>query len=549
MGRVSHELLARIEGAIDSETQDFIEERGYRYFLEDRVETVTIEDGMVQAVVRGKRMYIVQIDVYDGRCNFFCSCPHQERCCKHVVAVAYALRDQLSRGEHDVDGHGSAAVATGLVLPFPKHTAAPAHTSAPKVRPLEVGDSWQTWRDTVAAMFDAANTLKTAKMRAREWGAILQQEWKRSQNWPPYQQRAFRLLVGHLALSYVVVSLPDSFGSEGGWHYDETGMSALMSIILRSMLEILEELERKPMKHDLLSSELADLWTNILWMNQFPVGALEVLLQLHHAVWMSQWSVLDEQAKADVLERSDVSGATFPNANEDVLDVPLALRTQCFAFLLALSGRDEEAMEWLNKLSRHHVWSYYKIAKLLRKHRQDERAVDWLALLLTNLEPKSLLGFFQIRSMFAEEWMLLLHGGRISVQRAAQILRNHLPMTRGIYSDFLMQSAQYADWVDYHLYQGTSLEYLSRDALKVLEKEQPSALFPLFHHQIADLVALRNRDAYRMAARHMKKLSGYYKKQKKMAEWHQFLSEFRSQHSRLRALQEELAKKGLAEQS
>jgi len=79
-------------------------ERGVRYFEEDRVVILRIEDDHIQAKVRGTHTYMVEIwDEGDAELGFSCTCPFSQddgAFCKHCVAVGLAVVAQAGGGEN-----------------------------------------------------------------------------------------------------------------------------------------------------------------------------------------------------------------------------------------------------------------------------------------------------------------------------------------------------------------------------------------------------------------------------------------------------------------
>jgi len=83
----------------DSYFKETILERGYRYYLENRVVELELGENRVVAVVEGTDFYNVRIEFEDWGITFMsCDCPYfaAGNNCKHLVAVFFTLR------EHDV---------------------------------------------------------------------------------------------------------------------------------------------------------------------------------------------------------------------------------------------------------------------------------------------------------------------------------------------------------------------------------------------------------------------------------------------------------------
>ena len=86
--------------------QRHILERGFDYYLEDRVSSFHLSDKTIEAVVEGSDDYRVKIRLGDsGISDMSCSCPYASdgTPCKHMAAVLYAYDDALDEEKDEVD--------------------------------------------------------------------------------------------------------------------------------------------------------------------------------------------------------------------------------------------------------------------------------------------------------------------------------------------------------------------------------------------------------------------------------------------------------------
>lgn len=71
-------------------------DRGYEYFLEERVVDIQVQDDLIQAAVAGTDDYEVVIEgiKYDFP-RLYCDCPYAgvDKYCKHMAAVLYEYED------------------------------------------------------------------------------------------------------------------------------------------------------------------------------------------------------------------------------------------------------------------------------------------------------------------------------------------------------------------------------------------------------------------------------------------------------------------------
>lgn len=120
-----------------------------------------------------------------------------------------------------------------------------------------------------------------------------------------------------------------------------------------------------------------------------------------------------------------------------------------------------------------------------------------------------------------------------------------LPFTDSLYDERLFRFGHWRQWADYHLSLGNDpLNFLANN-LKVIEKEAPEVLLPLYHQGVEKNLSLKSRDGYKQAAKQLKRLAKLYGKLKREAQWEAYMETFASRHSRLRTLQGELWKAGL----
>ena len=73
-------------------------ERGFDYYLEDRVSDFYFSDKTIEAAVEGSEDYRVRILLGNGEItDMFCSCPYASdgTPCKHMAAVLYEYDDAL----------------------------------------------------------------------------------------------------------------------------------------------------------------------------------------------------------------------------------------------------------------------------------------------------------------------------------------------------------------------------------------------------------------------------------------------------------------------
>jgi hypothetical protein len=120
-----------------------------------------------------------------------------------------------------------------------------------------------------------------------------------------------------------------------------------------------------------------------------------------------------------------------------------------------------------------------------------------------------------------------------------KMLTQTLPYSFYEYEQILFQRGQYDRWGELYSFVGIPFGDLPKDRVKVVEKEQPEALFALLHQTVQREIDVKNRSSYKAAVRHLKKLRTLYKKTKRVDEWQFFLDTLLEKTKRLRAFHEE----------
>lgn len=118
-------------------------------------------------------------------------------------------------------------------------------------------------------------------------------------------------------------------------------------------------------------------------------------------------------------------------------------------------------------------------------------------------------------------------------------LNQMLPYSFYDYEHILFNNGHFEKWADLYALIGISYADIPKDRLKIIEKQQPEVLLAMMHQSIQSEIDLKNRQSYRIAVRHLKKLRTLYKKLKRMDDWQFFFDILLEKTKRLRAFHEE----------
>lgn len=114
-----------------------------------------------------------------------------------------------------------------------------------------------------------------------------------------------------------------------------------------------------------------------------------------------------------------------------------------------------------------------------------------------------------------------------------------LPYSFNDYEYVLFNRGQYDKWAELYSFVGISYADIPKSRIKIVEKEQPEVLLGLLHQTVQREIDLKNRQSYRIAVRHLKKLRTLYKKVKRVDDWQFFFDTLLKKTKRLRAFHEE----------
>jgi SWIM zinc finger len=123
-----------------------------------------------------------------------------------------------------------------------------------------------------------------------------------------------------------------------------------------------------------------------------------------------------------------------------------------------------------------------------------------------------------------------------------ELLLSMLPFSYYSYTEFLLQTRSYREWVELQKYMGYSIPEMENVGLPQVYKESPELALPLYYNGVVDAIEQKNRDSYRQAVRYMKKIRTIYKKLKQTDKWDAYLDYILEKYKRLRAFQEECRK-------
>lgn len=121
-------------------------------------------------------------------------------------------------------------------------------------------------------------------------------------------------------------------------------------------------------------------------------------------------------------------------------------------------------------------------------------------------------------------------------------LTQTLPYSFGDYEYMLFERGQYDRWGDLQAFVGLNYYELPKERVKIVEKAAPEVLLGMLHQTVQVEIDQKNRQSYKHAVRHLKKLRTLYKKLKRVDDWEYFMENLLERTRRLRAFHEECAR-------
>lgn len=308
-------------------------------------------------------------------------------------------------------------------------------------------------------------------------------------------------------------------------YYHESGCRAVAKQCMEKLTDMVGQLaERKKPNKKLWEETIAFVSESALTGKPGPVDWLTV----YRLLW---WSVFDYKAFAAAerlrLEKH-ISNSELTPRRKDALCIALA-------HFELMEGNDEAAMRWLRQLTATVPSDFYMVLQGLIQREEWERLLIWLRWLLPTLSKARQDDFHAVCSYWLEA---MKH--QPSDEEWIHVMLSLLPRSYYYYTDYLMKTERFRQWVDLQLSHQISPASLYSEQLKAVEKADSTLLLPLYHQAVEKAVAEKNRASYKVAVRYLKKLFTIYKRQKQSERWEDYIYRLAKKYSRLRAFQEEL---------
>lgn len=570
---IPHKVLYSLATFVKFNISEEQLEKGYAlYRLPDSVEWLHADSDTLTAICKEDDDHFHVEILPSEEENFFCSCG--EYLCKHSLAVFLnlfrlagknpemflaecnmALSDRERRKKQQQPSSSSQPAASlPRGLPKDAHGAPYAPLDGPQVwktpkkpeaapksgkrkatnsfpRP---DDSVAVWRSYLHERFN--NVLVAPRPSAYLYGSepqiltfyyeVMETMASASANWPPTPRG---LLVLHAQL-YAMETIDRYFAKlPFSPHYNMNQIwGQLVHATFEHAGEILALIDR-----DEVRDSCRSVWgeaLEILGQNTFHKdGSRQDWMGLYRIIWTrtfswaEQW--IEEQTRLDKL---------LLQADSQGLEARIRSGLALFDFL---SGDDAAALSRLtaNSSISRLEGAHYLVE--LSHSRQWKRLLLWLQSLATPLKRDP---YFLEQVIFP----IWLEAAEAEPDEPGwrKWIEGMLPQAREVYTAYLIRNGEAKQVAHMLLSEGLPLYYTDKQVLKLLEKEDPRLMLPLYHQDAERYILEKNRQSYKQAVRLLKKLAAIYKKLKEQDRWQAYVEQLASRFSRLRAFQEELRK-------
>lgn len=502
-------------------------ERGWEYYHRGLVENVTLVQGYIlQADVRGKEVCRVRLDLEQFE-RSECTCSF-EGYCKHMAALIFSAYSAHGRPELLLMQLKQAIMARRKAragLKADKTADLSAATLLPELPPRE----WARFFEQKFHGYSLSNQHSVEQFNQAVWETL----GDTAAEWPKPLAALYRL---HLIL-YILRKI-EQFHQENQSsylsYYIENGCKTVAESCwtqLRELAEMAETLRLASEKFPLHWRETLDtVGAMITHHRAGPVSWPDVYRFLWWRLFYGKEALLAEESARELRRLEALSAQqSVPRARDCAL-----LGAALFDMLV---GQDQEAMKRLGELHTRQFSDFYLVLEGLSREGDWDRVLVWLRWLLPVLA-KSKQEEFNAGCAY---WIEAVKR-QPSDEEWIRVMLSLLPRSYYYYTDYLMQSGRYRQWVDLQLATGVALSNLYTAELRTVESHDPSLLLPLFHQAVERSVAEKNRDSYKLAIRQLKKLNSLYKDLGRLEQWNDYLARLNLKYARLRAFKEELAK-------
>lgn len=515
--QIYNQLLSAFDELCQDGRYTAIVKRSWQLFQAEAVQKITIyAKNMINGIVKDIELHAVVIDSENIRYSS-CTC-HRSDFCEHIGALFLQYSKGLENGK---------VLAEQAYFQLLGITRASQHVKQSddamlinqSMSPVELfrllnkqfGDDWKKCKHSFHPL---SQTLTSIKGLAKDSPYTIQRlHWCAS--------ILYVLYLGERALQ-----ASDSFSR----YYHEMTFKRIAEPWIANLYELLTELKET----ELQSFELT-------WINQLLAFVYDCAAKTEKTT--IEWDYIhyyligllighqkeELELNKDLLRRLDTEQGAF-------------MRNLIYGSLAALklnAGEDEEAIGYIDHCQFEKVQRLiYPIVESRMQEQRWDKVQLWMDKLLQYFSSGN-----HLRSVGP---FLTLCRKATAMQpedeRWQDAMLMLLPHSYSALAEHYAAQGKYEAWADLQMYMGRKPEELKGTELQSIEKHAPETVLPMYHQAIESAIHTRNRQGYRTAAKHMKKLQSLYEQLDKQVVWHRYFDAMQLKYSRLRAFQEELLK-------
>jgi hypothetical protein len=532
--QISREELDRLAEQIKSHFELISLERGLEYQQKGYVyNTEVLPNRTLISKVQGTRVYDVKIDLEFVAASE-CTCPY-DGFCKHMAAAffyvysVYARPDsfvrqvrQELRQEREPLRQASSLHRKTVLL---GGNAAPPDSTA-ILKESEPAAGWLAFMEAQFESFADKNGRHRHYLD-EYYQAALQTVTQPTLWWSRTARQVYALLAG----VFVMGRLEDDYRSrESGFAFYVTGYPETAKLLLDKWTAVIKEIDG-PEARRLLPEHLDVLAERLRGaLLDRPAGSPVDWAAAYRQLWAKLLNDPERMNRETELLQSALERREEPGAGRDTVMAAIV------NFDL-LRGQDDAAWDRWKQIRPFQT-------ELLLPHLSDwsaqgewSRVWSWLQRLAPAMKAANE-KTFQALCRLGHEAANRLDCGEAWIGQ----LQALLPKSYSMYTEYLIQTGRYRQWVNFHLAERISFSELYPVDLRKIEAHDPALVFPLYHQTIDRCIVQKNRTAYKEAIRLLKKLGGLYGQLGQTDRFDRYVERLARRYSRLRAFQEELKK-------
>lgn len=520
--------------AIEDEIRDNIPleilKRGYNYYRNGFVYNVAFDpvSYIITAHVQGGEVYQVELDL-DFYFNSTCSCPYDDYC-KHIAATYFYVYSHFE-------------TAVFLLNRWKEQLRAPRKTRISKVASKQ---------DFLKAV---VNNAPTEDQSISEWMSFFEDSFLRlnesdlysiyrgiqnhikkmlayAEDWQkPYKQ--LYTLSFYFELLHHIEGLPEHQLWKQYYYFQHMDYQRIAQHCFDTIIESIQATDTDA-SNPVIDKRLDELAQRLHLK-------LVTCTSRKYSHWLSiyqqMWSI---PLRKQVLIEEEIKRLDHRLEDQGITTEQHEFLQYARAHFHIIMNEDEAARQRIDNLEEFQVQIIFPYLYSMAGWQEWDRLNTWIGWLKPML---STFDFPELQSVI-DLWHRLAEYQQDDSE-LLETLQNLLPESYYVYSDYLLTSERYKQWVDLQLLQRISPYELDSAILKEIEQNDHPSLLPLYHHAIEREIAEKNRNSYKVAVKLLKKLRAHYKKLKRQDRFENYIDLLIQKYTRLRALHEEMRRGNL----